>query len=133
MRVAVIIVQFNDAEETIKYVNQIQSYQIIDRIVVVDNCSTVPNEMDVLSGLADEKVLVLQADKNGGYNCGNNFGIRYLEQRGEKYDYFIISNPDVEVEEMAIQECLALLEKDETVGMAAPRMLGCMRKANSTK
>lgn len=131
MKVAMIIVQFNDAKETIKYVNQIQNYQILDRIVVVDNCSTGPNEMDFLKRLANEKVVILQAEKNGGYNYGNNYGINYLRKEGEKYDFFIISNPDVEVEESAIQECLTLLEKDEMVGIAAPRMLNAMRKTNS--
>ena len=40
MRVAVIIVEFNDAEETIKYVKKIETYQNIQRVVVVDNHST---------------------------------------------------------------------------------------------
>ena len=40
MKVAVIIVEFNDAEETIKYVKKIETYKNIQRIVVVDNLST---------------------------------------------------------------------------------------------
>lgn len=128
MRVAVIIVEFNDAEETIKYVKKIETYQNIQRVVVVDNHSTDLNAVSLLKEVQSEKVLILQADKNGGYNYGNNFGIRYLERIGEKYDYFIISNPDVEVKEMAIQECLNLLEKDEMVGITAPRMLSASGK-----
>lgn len=131
MKVAVIIVEFNDAEETIKYVKKIETYKNIQRIVVVDNHSTDLNVVSRLQEIQNEKVIVLQADKNGGYNYGNNYGIHYLEQKGEKYDYFIISNPDVEVEEAAIQECLTFLEKDETVGIAAPRMLSANRKTNS--
>ena len=131
MRVAVIIVEFNDAEETIKYVKKIETYQNIQRIVVVDNHSTDLNTISLLKEVQSEKVLVLQADKNGGYNYGNNFGIRYLEKSGEKYDYFIISNPDIEVEQTAIQECLALLERDEMVGISAPRMLDASRETNS--
>lgn len=128
MKNAVIVVNFNDSKDTIKYVNQIAKYSIIQRIVVVDNGSTDANEMENLRGLASEKVVVLQTDKNGGYNYGNNFGIRYLEQNGENYDYLVISNPDIEIEEKAISECLQVLENDEDVGIAAPRMVNAEGK-----
>lgn len=123
MRVAVIVVNFNDSKDTIKYVEQIVQYQTINRIVVVDNGSTERNEMERLRGLASEKVVVLQADKNGGYNYGNNFGICYLEQNGERYDYLVISNPDIEIEEKAISECLQVLEENQDVAIVAPRMV----------
>lgn len=123
MKVAVIVVNFNDCEDTINYVSKISNYQVIERIVVVDNGSTAVDEMKCLNKIANEKVWVVQSDKNGGYNYGNNFGIRYLEEKGEKYDYLLISNPDVEVEENAIKTCLQVLEQDENIGIVAPRML----------
>lgn len=128
MKVAVIVVNFNDSKDTIKYVNQITPYQNIHRIVVVDNCSTDANEMEHLRGLASEKVVVLQAEKNGGYQYGNNFGIRYLEENGEKYDYLVISNPDIEIEKKAIAECLQVLENEQDVAIVAPRMVNAQGK-----
>lgn len=122
MKVAVIVVAFNDAEETVKYVKQIKEYKNIQRIVVVDNHSTDLNAFKILKKVEDKKVVVLQSDKNGGYGYGNNFGVRYLEENGEKYDAIIISNPDVEIEESAINRCLEVLKNDERVAIAAPRM-----------
>ena len=122
MKVAVMIVEFNDAEQTIKYVNEIAQYKNIQRIVVVDNHSTELNTMNLLKEIQNEKVIILQSDKNGGYNYGNNFGIQYLQEQKEEYDYFIISNPDIEIEEKAIERCLQVLENDEKVAIAAPRM-----------
>lgn len=122
MRVAVIIVNYNDAEQTVLYVNKIKNYNNIQRIVVVDNLSTEKNSMDILGKLDDEKVIVIQSDKNGGYSYGNNFGMKYLEKQNEVYDYIVVSNADIEVEESAIDKCLEVFEEDETVGIIAPRM-----------
>lgn len=122
MKTAVIIVEFNDAEETIKYVNQIKEYNVIQRIIVVDNKSTIPGTFEKVKTLEDEKVLVIQSDKNGGYSYGNNFGLQYLEKNGEQYDYIIISNPDIEVEEKAISNCLEIMQNDEKIAIISPRM-----------
>ena len=123
MRVAVVVVEFNDAEETVKYVKKIAQYVSIQRIVVVDNASTDLRAVGLLEEIQDEKVVVLQSDRNGGYNYGNNFGIRYLKEQNEDYDCYIVSNPDIDIEEEAIERCLQVLECDERVGVVAPRML----------
>lgn len=122
MKIAVIIVNYNDVDDTIKYVKKITKYEIISRIVIVDNNSTTKNAFENLKALEDEKVKVIQSNKNGGYNYGNNFGIKYLESQNEKYDYFIISNPDIEVSEKAIKHCLEEMEKDTKIAVISPRM-----------
>ena len=40
MKIAAIIVTYNDLDNTKKFVKDIEEYSIIDRIVVVDNMST---------------------------------------------------------------------------------------------
>ena len=65
MKVAVIIVEFNDAENTVNYVKKITEYENIQRIVIVDNLSTDSDSMSLLKKVQDEKVIVLQSDKNG--------------------------------------------------------------------
>ena len=122
MKVAVIIVNYNDAEDTKKYVNTISKYEIINRIVVVDNLSTTVGTFDKLKKLENEKVKVISSDKNGGYDYGNNFGVRYLQSINEKYDYIIISNPDIEITETAIKHCLEVIDSDKKIGVIAPRM-----------
>ena len=122
MKVAVIIVNYNDVEDTKKYVNTISKYEIINRIVVVDNLSTIVGTFDKLKKLENEKVKVISSDKNGGYDYGNNFGVRYLQSINEKYDYIIISNPDIEITETAIKHCLEVIDNDKKIGVIAPRM-----------
>lgn len=122
MKVATIIVNYNDVENTNRFVKEITKYDAIDRIVVVDNMSNTNGAFESLKKLENDKVVVLQADKNGGYDYGNNFGIRYLDSQNEKYDYIIISNPDIKVEEKAIKHCLEILEKNNNIAICAPRM-----------
>ena len=124
MKLAVIVVNFNDIDDTKKYVNEIVKYKAIDKIVVVDNNSTKPeNSFELLKELENSKVEVIQSEKNGGYAYGNNFGINYLENKSEFYDYYAISNPDIEISEEAIKKCLKALEEDKKAGVVAPRML----------
>lgn len=122
MKVAVIIVNYNDVDDTEKYVNTITKYDVINRIVVVDNQSTTAGTFETLKKLESEKVKVIQSEKNGGYDYGNNFGIRYLQNLNEEYDYYIISNPDISVTEEAIKHCLEVAENDSKIGVIAPRM-----------
>ena len=122
MKVAVVVVNYNDVEDTLKYVKTISEYDIINRILVVDNVSTVEGALNKLKTLENSKVIVIQSEKNGGYNYGNNFGIKYLKSKKEEYDYYIISNPDIEISEKAIKHCLEVAKKDKKIAVIAPRM-----------
>ena len=122
MKVAVIVVNYNDTDDTIKYVRTITEYDSINRIVVVDNNSTDSDVIKKLKTLENTKVTVIEADRNGGYDYGNNLGVKYLESQNEIYDYYIISNPDIEVSEDAIKHCLKEMENNSKIGVIAPRM-----------
>lgn len=122
MKTAVIVVNYNDVEDTLNYVRKISEYDIINRIIVVDNLSTTVGAFETLKSLESIKVSVIQSDKNGGYNYGNNYGIKYLKEQNEEYDYIVVSNPDIVIEEKAIKECLKVLEENENVAVIAPRM-----------
>ena len=124
MKVAAIIVNYDDLEDTEKFVKTINEYNIIDRIVVVDNMSTTISAFENLKKLENDKIKVIQSEKNGGYDYGNNFGIKYLDSLNEKYDYIIISNPDIEITKKAIEHCLEIAQKDEKIAVIAPRMFG---------
>jgi len=102
MRISMIVLNYNDAELTIQYVQSIQAYTCIDRIIVVDNLSP-DNSFVRLQQLISDKVDVIQAPKNGGYATGNNFGLRYLFNKYGCEGYVIISNPDIIVEEKSIR------------------------------
>lgn len=118
MKTAIIVLNYNDYNNTSKFVNLVKNYGVISKVIVVDNMST-DNNFDKLKELENEKISVIQNSKNGGYASGNNVGLRMLD---ETYDYAIISNPDVYVDKDTIKECLQYLEKNKDVAIVAPRM-----------
>ena len=119
MKVAIIILNYNDYKVTKKYVEKIKDYNILNKILIVDNKSP-KYDFVKLKEIEFGKVKVIQTDKNGGYAYGNNFGLKSLEK--DQYDYVIISNPDISVEEDAILKCIDELEKNKNIAIIAPRM-----------
>ena len=121
MKTAIIILNYNSEEDTIRFVNEIKEFESLDKIIVVDNLS--PNgDFERLKILESDKVDVILSEKNGGYSYGNNYGIRHMESLGEDFDYVIISNPDIHIEEDAIKATLSFLEKNYKAAIAAPKM-----------
>lgn len=121
MSFAIVVLNYNDHENTKKYIESVKDYNIIDKIIVVDNNSTIKDEIRILKELESEKVEVLSAQKNGGYAYGNNLGLKYLEKIGN-YEFVAISNPDVFVDEETLEECLKYLKEHNKVAIVAPRM-----------
>ena len=123
MKTGIIILNYNTADDTVKYVNKIKNYSVLDKIIVVDNLSSENNCMEKLNKLKNDKIYVIRAEKNGGYSYGNNFGMKYLNDLKEEFDYIIISNPDIEVAEEAIKKCIEFLEKNKKAAVCAPKMV----------
>lgn len=121
MSFAIIVLNYNDHNNTVNYVNNIKDYDIIDKIIVVDNNSTNKDEVKILKELESEKVEVLSSVKNGGYAYGNNLGLKYLEKIGN-YEFVAISNPDVYVDKETLNECINYLKNSKKVAIASPRM-----------
>lgn len=120
-KLAVIVLNYNDSESTIKYVECIKKYKIIDRIIVVDNYSP-DNSFEILKQLRNDKIDVIKTRENKGYAYGNNYAVKYLNKKYGNYEYIAISNPDVEVSEESYKKCLNVLEKNDDVAICAPRM-----------
>ncbi len=121
MKFAIVVLNYNDHETTIDYVEKIKDYDIVDKIIVVDNCSTSKDEVKILKELESEKVEILSSEKNGGYAYGNNLGLKYLEKIGS-YEIVAISNPDVYVDEDTLKVCIEYLKSQKHVAIVAPRM-----------
>lgn len=128
MKTAIIVLNYNSEKETEEYINKIKEYNILDKIIVVDNMSTTIGAYENLKKLANEKIDVIQSEKNGGYSYGNNYGVHYLETLGEKYDNIIISNSDIDIEESAIKRCIEVLNSEAEIGIVAPRMYNIENK-----
>ena len=122
MKTAIIILNYNSEDDTIRFVNEIKEFNVLDKIIVVDNLS--PNgDFERLKVLESEKVDVIQSERNGGYSYGNNYGIKHMEKLGEQFEYVIISNPDICITEDAIKATVSFLEKNDKAAIAAPKML----------
>lgn len=116
----VVVLNYNDYETTKCFIETIHDYQIINKIVIVDNNST-DDSFSVLSKLNDAKVITIKTDKNGGYGAGNNFGIKYLEDNSSS-EFILLSNPDVIITEEAIIKCFEFLKNHSDYALCAPFM-----------
>jgi len=93
------------------------NYEILDSIVIVDNCST-DESASRLQAIARGKVHFISTEKNGGYGYGNNQGIRYAY--GSLHaSHVLIANPDVKVTEECIQAMKDSFLKISRLGVAA--------------
>lgn len=117
--VSCVILNYNDSPTTIKLVEQIKNYSILNFIVVVDNCST-DDSWKVLQRLKSEKVHVIKSPKNGGYGYGNNVGLRYsAEVLGTNYS--LIANPDVFFDEDCVTKFVRTLQEDSSVAVVSAK------------
>ena len=119
MKTGFVIVNFNDYETTEKIIKNIYSYNIIDEIVIVDNCSTDDSYLHLLK-LNDDKISIIKSDKNKGYASGMNIGAKYLIKKYGQCN-IIFSNADIIIHsEEDIKNLIVTLNKDTTYGIVAP-------------
>ncbi len=121
MLAAIVILNYNCKDDTIRLVETVKGYSQLTLIVVVDNMSP-DNSFEELKALADERVHVIQTDRNGGYGYGNNVGIMYAK-RTVNPDIVIISNPDVYFSRETLENMLLAFSRCEGLAACAPLML----------
>ncbi len=117
MKVGIVVLNYNDADTTIKYIEQVQSYPFIDAICIVDNHSS-DDSYQRLSEINHPKVTIIQASQNNGYASGNNIGLRYLYEQG--CDFYVISNPDIVVDEYAWKNYMGYVSSYPQYDVVAP-------------
>ncbi len=120
MKIACVILNYNDAGTVEVLVQGIRDYSCIDQIVLVDNAST-DDSFARLCRLRDGKISVIRAEKNGGYGAGNNLGVRYAAgQLGATH--VLIANPDIAVSEKCIRGLARVFEKHPEAGVVTAVM-----------
>ena len=117
--VSCVILNYNDAATTIKLVESIKDYILVDYIVVVDNCST-DDSWEQLQHYKSDKIHVIQSPRNGGYGSGNNYGLRYSSEILNA-DYSIIANPDVQFDEDCVKKFLKTFQEDSSVATVSAK------------
>ena len=111
------VLNYNDADTTIGFVNRIRNYDCFNMILIVDNCSS-DSSYERLSALRDDKVLLLKSNKNGGYGYGNNYGAKFLYDN-QSSNYVLLSNPDVYFDQETILEMLRVINDDKSIGVVS--------------
>lgn len=94
--IAIIILNYNDYQTTIKCVDNLKEIKVQADLIVVDNNSE--NESFTIlrkQFMEYENVSVIKSEKNGGYSYGNNYGIKYAIMKNSSVKYIAIMNPDV--------------------------------------
>lgn len=119
--VAIILVNFNGADDTIECIKSLDKIEANDyEIIVVDNCST----DDSLARLEQQKdefsFTLLKANSNLGFSAGNNIGIRYAMENHA--DYYLLLNNDTVVEPDFLTKLLDGFGCDETCGITTSKI-----------
>lgn len=127
--IPIIILNYNDVETTLNMVRKILCDEQLSkmlRVIIVDNCSK-DNSYEVLIKELGNKCKILKSDRNGGYACGNNIGMRYA-YRNMQSKYGIISNPDVEFTDETISSIIDVLKSDLNIKVASVMVVDGMGK-----
>lgn len=128
---ALIVLNYNSASNTIFCVNQLLDLGEDYRIIVVDNKSTDNSQITLKTMFAeDSRVDFICAEHNGGYSAGNNFGIRYAINK-YAVRYIAILNPDVIVPERRVFErMMAVIKSYEKIGVVGASMINAEGEYN---
>lgn len=115
-----IILNYNDFETTNKLIKSVLNYKILDKIIVVDNCST-DDSIKRLGEIEDLKVEIILAKENKGYATGNNIGIKYAIENFDASN-IIVANPDIYIDELTLGELILKLNENDDLGIVTATM-----------
>ena len=121
MKTGMIIVHYNDYESISNLINNVKDYNVLDKVLIVDNNSS--NDIkDKLKGLTNEKIELLENGDNKGFSYAINTGAkRLIEEFGECN--LIVSNSDVEIsKEDDLKELISYLNNSD-IGEVAPTII----------
>lgn len=115
-----IVLNYNNYDDTYECIESLRkiifSSDFVNKIILIDNYST-DDSFEKLKNIYDD-IVFIQTDKNLGYACGNNLGIKYAIS--EEADYICILNNDTLVEDNFIEPCIAALKKTKNLAFVGP-------------
>ena len=122
MKAAIVILNYNGKEMLKQFLPSVIQHSVAD-IFVVDNNST-DDSVDYLSS-SHPDIQILINSCNSGYAGGYNEGIFKI---GDKYEYFILLNSDVEVTADWDSAIIEYLDSNPDVAGAQPKILSYQNK-----
>lgn len=136
MKIAAVILNYNDSDETADAVRRIAEYESIETVIVVDNASTDGSAERLRQWLREmnrklleedqeedepeqfHRYMLVQAEQNGGYGSGNNLGVQYAYEIAGA-ELVLIANPDAAFSEDCVRKLAACFEEDDETAVAA--------------
>ena len=116
---AVVTVSYNSSSQLMSFLESVRRSETGDlTVVVADNRSADLDSTTEITRLHGARLLALP--ENRGYGGAINAAVESLPAR---FEYVLISNPDVELMPGAISTMLAELDGDAHVGAVGPRVL----------
>lgn len=114
--VAIIILNYNSADLTIKAANYLLQFETELQLIIVDNCSKDSSQQKLELEFTNVKnVHLVFNDTNFGYAHGNNIGITYAEKLSN-IEFITIMNPDVIVDAETLGILREVLQRSKTIG-----------------
>jgi len=120
MSLAVLILNWNRAEDTIHCVHSVQKWLPPgDSIWIIDN-NSVAEDRARLQQILSDKVNFIFSDTNLGFAGGNNLGLQAVLTSG--YEAVLLLNNDAIVDGTAVFKLLSLLQNNPHLGMVGPEL-----------
>lgn len=120
-KVVVVTINYNTDDDThnlLKSLGEADTSGFALEIIVVDNGSAVPFVLHPKE--KESNVILLPSSSNTGFSGGNNIGITEALKR--KADYVLLINNDTLVDSHMIKNLIAVLERDEKIGVVVPKI-----------
>ena len=111
VKTVIIVLNYNDYKTCLKFVAETKGYEVFDRVILVDNCST-DDSVRFLNPVVDGRVELVQSIENKGYAYGNNVGMKYAVKKYANLETLIISNPDIHISESDVERILVPLKSE---------------------
>jgi len=120
MKVGVVVVNWNNATDTIECITSLQKMDFPDFFtVVVDNASTDGSETTIMNKFSG--VHLIRMEKNRGYAAACNKAIEYcLENEAQQV---LLLNNDVVVHPNILSEMTRVMEMQNSIGIVGPLVL----------
>lgn len=113
----IIIVHYNDYESLKHLVDNVKDYNVLDKVIIVDNNSR-KEIVEKIRLITSDKVILIENKDNKGFSYAINIGAKKCKELG--IDNIIISNSDVIIKEEKDLSTLISYLDDSKVGVVGP-------------
>lgn len=119
-RTGIVLINFNNVEDTSVCLRSIQGSNVDTAVVVVDNASA-NNDAEVLAEQFPS-IHAIQSHENVGFGRANNIGMRWLLDN-TNCEYLFILNNDTTIQQDTVKLLEDALDNDQNAALVTPRIL----------